>query len=305
MKKKLLSVILFMVCFFTACGNTAEQADMEESIEMTMEAPEENKETEVFMTEPEASIESAEPVIPEPKKSEGTTESTEVSGDRAEPSKPASTPDRAEPSKPASTPDRESHSCTWDGGAVTTNATCTDEGVKTYTCSVCGSTKTERIAQTSHNYVTDATSATCTEAGKNRIYCSICGVVASEGEGEAAKGHTPGEKYYWPKVSGPDCKGGAQYNVYCTVCGEPLESGADDALPHSEVGTEIQHGNCVVSTVISYDCSICGTHIRNDSFTTDDHDWVTGEYDFFNVETLEWEKKQNTVCSRPGCSAQQ
>lgn len=38
----------------------------------------------------------------------------------------------------------------WDGGVVTTAATCTTDGVKTYTCSVCGETKTEVIPATGH-----------------------------------------------------------------------------------------------------------------------------------------------------------
>lgn len=40
---------------------------------------------------------------------------------------------------------------TWDAGVVTKKATATTDGVKTYTCSVCGETKTERIAKTGEN----------------------------------------------------------------------------------------------------------------------------------------------------------
>ena len=41
---------------------------------------------------------------------------------------------------------------TWDGGEVTTPATCTEAGEKTYTCTVCSATKTEVIAATGHSY---------------------------------------------------------------------------------------------------------------------------------------------------------
>ena len=41
---------------------------------------------------------------------------------------------------------------TWDGGTVTTAATCTEAGEKTYTCTVCSATKTEVIAATGHSY---------------------------------------------------------------------------------------------------------------------------------------------------------
>jgi hypothetical protein len=51
---------------------------------------------------------------------------------------------------------------TWDAGKVTTAATCTKTGVKTYTCSVCGETKTEEIAATGHSF--DYTKGTVTKA---------------------------------------------------------------------------------------------------------------------------------------------
>ena len=40
----------------------------------------------------------------------------------------------------------------WDEGKVTKEATCTEAGVKTYTCTMCGETKTEEIAALGHNY---------------------------------------------------------------------------------------------------------------------------------------------------------
>ena len=42
------------------------------------------------------------------------------------------------------------HTHTWNDGVVTTPATCTESGVKTYTCTVCGETKTEAIAALGH-----------------------------------------------------------------------------------------------------------------------------------------------------------
>ena len=46
---------------------------------------------------------------------------------------------------------------TWDGGTVTTAATCTEAGEKTYTCTVCSATKTEVIAATGHSYAEEWT----------------------------------------------------------------------------------------------------------------------------------------------------
>ena len=65
----------------------------------------------------------------------------------------------------------------WDAGQVTTPASCTEKGIKTYTCSVCGRTKTEVIPAAGHKFgdwtVTKA--ATCTEEGMETRTCSVCG----------------------------------------------------------------------------------------------------------------------------------
>lgn len=42
------------------------------------------------------------------------------------------------------------HTHTWDAGVVTKKPTCTEAGVKTYTCTTCGATKTEAIATLGH-----------------------------------------------------------------------------------------------------------------------------------------------------------
>ena len=51
----------------------------------------------------------------------------------------------------------------WNSGVVTTPADCTHDGVKTYTCTHCGETKTAAIPKTGHDY----------EDG----YCTSCGAV--------------------------------------------------------------------------------------------------------------------------------
>ena len=52
-----------------------------------------------------------------------------------------------------------------DSGVVTKPATCTAEGVKTYTCQDCGKTETESIPMTEHNYIEDGQMLVCTECG--------------------------------------------------------------------------------------------------------------------------------------------
>lgn len=61
----------------------------------------------------------------------------------------------------------------WNEGKVTTPATCTMAGVKTYTCTVCHATKTEEIAPTGHNWGewTTTKKATCTVDGVQERVC--------------------------------------------------------------------------------------------------------------------------------------
>lgn len=70
----------------------------------------------------------------------------------------------------------------WNSGEVTTQPTCTAEGVKTYTCSSCGATKTEAVSKTDHVWdggkVT--TEATCTAAGVKNYTCTGCGTTKTQ-----------------------------------------------------------------------------------------------------------------------------
>ena len=81
---------------------------------------------------------------------------------------------------------------TWNGGKVTTAATCGAAGEKTYTCTVCLATKTEEIPATGEHTPVEvpAKEATCTEAGHAAgKQCSVCGTIISGMEEIPATGH--------------------------------------------------------------------------------------------------------------------
>ena len=81
---------------------------------------------------------------------------------------------------------------TWDKGTVTKEATCTEEGEMTFTCTQCGRSKAEKIAAKGHTEVVDAAvPATCTESGLTEgKHCSVCGVVLVAQEAVPAPGHS-------------------------------------------------------------------------------------------------------------------
>lgn len=70
------------------------------------------------------------------------------------------------------------HTHTWNDGVVTTPATCTESGVKTYTCTVCGETKTEAIAALGHVWgaYTVTKHAVNGNDGEKTRTCSRCNI---------------------------------------------------------------------------------------------------------------------------------
>ena len=107
---------------------------------------------------------------------------------------------------------------TWDEGVVTTEPTCTEKGVKTFTCTVCKTTKTEEIAATGVHAWDDGkvtTEPTCTEAGVKTYTCTVC--KETKTEAVAALGHVDADK-----------------DNLCDRCGEKL---GEDPKPTEDVCT--------------------------------------------------------------------
>lgn len=74
--------------------------------------------------------------------------------------------------------EEEIHVHTWDEGTVTKAATCSEKGVKTYTCTGCKETKTEDIAIDPDNHTWDegkeTTPVTCEKDGEKIFTCTEC-----------------------------------------------------------------------------------------------------------------------------------
>ncbi|MDE6557718.1 MAG: hypothetical protein K2K39_01280, partial [Clostridia bacterium] len=64
----------------------------------------------------------------------------------------------------------------WNDGEITTPASCTEEGVKTYACTVCGKTRTESVDKIAHDLEShEAKTPTCTEKGWDEyVTCKNC-----------------------------------------------------------------------------------------------------------------------------------
>ena len=107
----------------------------------------------------------------------------------------------------------------WNSGEITTEATCTENGIRTYTCMVCKASKTEEIPATGHQHIEilNEKEENCTEEGyTGDIYCADCKTIISVGETLSKTNHSWDEG----KTTTPAACTTARVKTYtCTFCG--------------------------------------------------------------------------------------
>lgn len=145
---------------------------------------------------------------------------------------------------------------TWNNGKVTEEATCKKEGIKTYTCSICGDTKTEAIPKKEHSFDEGKVTkkATCTEDGLKVYTCKNCG--ETKEEILKATGHQHTEVRNEKKAT---CKEeGYSGDIYCTDCGELIKKGsATEKSDHDWKVTSEEKATCEKDGSKTYTCADC------------------------------------------------
>ena len=152
----------------------------------------------------------------------------------------------------------------WNEGKITTQPTCTEEGVKTFQCMVCGKTKTEKVSALGHDWNEDFTvdkEATCEETGLKSIHCKRCDSKKDETV-IPAKGHIAGEKKI-ENVTESTCENGGSYDevIYCTVCGKELSRTTikTEAKGHKwDSGKITKEPTYTEQGTRTYTCTVCG-----------------------------------------------
>ena len=185
----------------------------------------------------------------------------------------------------------------WDAGKITKEATCTETGVKTYTCTRCKKTKTEEIKATGHKEVKDAAvAATCEKAGKTEgSHCSVCNKVIKAQKEVPALGHSwdagkitkeatctetgvktytctrckktkteeikaTGHKEVKDAAVAATCeKAGKTEGSHCSVCNKVIKAQKEvPALGHSwDAGKITKEATCTETGVKTYTCTRC------------------------------------------------
>ena len=110
----------------------------------------------------------------------------------------------------------------WGAGAVTTQPTCTEQGVLTHKCSRCTQTMTEPVAAKGHAWASAYTldkAPTCTAEGEESIHCTVCNAIK---EGSARPVDKNDEHVYgeWKVTKEATCTAEGEREHACEACGK-------------------------------------------------------------------------------------
>ena len=181
---------------------------------------------------------------------------------------------------------------TWDGGKVKKEATESTEGVMTYTCTVCGTTKDVNTEKHVHTYSdewtsndsshwhastcghdtkseeaehswqeTSRTNATCTEDGTVNSSCSVCGKTKSETLTKT--GHTFSTDWTSDETS----------HWHAATCGDTTEK-RDEAAHTIGTTTTTKEATCKETGIATGSCTTCGKEMTKVIEKTTTHSYT-------------------------------
>ena len=176
----------------------------------------------------------------------------------------------------------------WDKGKVTTKPTCTEPGVKTYTCTRCKTTRTETIAKTGHDPIAvPGKEPTCTETGLTEgKECKICGATLVEQKETPALDHD----YQLKDHKDATCTE-AGYDYYeCSRDASHYYTVTIDKTEHTAVVVPAKAATCTETGLTEgKECKICGaTLVEQKEIPALDHDWD------------DWKVTKEATCTEPG-----
>lgn len=180
--------------------------------------------------------------------------------------------------------------------SITTEPTCTSDGIKTYICE-CGDSYTEPILHKGHstNDWTIVNETTCTSDGLKIKYCSSC---SQEVEREIlpSPGHTSGE---WVISNKAACTTDGIKEHFCATCKEVYETETIPSTGHHKEWIVYSEGNCTIATHKVKVCSICEEELESIYIPAPGHNY--GVWTTTIVATVDSEGKEARTCAN--CSS--
>ena len=179
--------------------------------------------------------------------------------------------------------------------AITTEATCTTDGLKTYRCS-CGNTYTETITKLGHSYSTEwfiDKEPTCTEDGLKTHHCIRCSSRSGATKIPATGEHSFGA---WVTDKAATCTEDGSKHRTCSVC-KTTETRAVTKLGHnySTEWTVDKQPTCTESGLKTHHCTRCSSRSGATAVPATGHSfgaWVTDK-----AATCTQDGTKHRVCS--------
>lgn len=151
----------------------------------------------------------------------------------------------------ADTTPTPTHTHTWIT-TVTKEATCTEQGEQTSTCSGCGETKVKATPKAEHTYTVASMPGTCLEAAKEVYTCAVCGHSYTE------KGKKGEHDYQLTNAEPGTCQTPTKKTYTCSVCGDSYVEEGELGEHDYQLISESVHDACTESGEVVYTCSVCG-----------------------------------------------
>lgn len=175
---------------------------------------------------------------------------------------------------------------------ITVESTCTEEGICTYTCSLCEDIYKEPVAMLDHSYdegqITEA--ATCTEEGLRMHSCISCGNQRTEPVAMLAHTYGVGQV-----ITQADCVQPGLQRAACTVCGGVAEVPIGISDEHRFTNTVIRKATCVDPGEGVNTCTLCGIQ-ESCTYELTEHNYVDGLFAIVKLNKVSQQKKC-TVCN--------
>ena len=170
--------------------------------------------------------------------------------------------------------DEQNTSCTehaWDGGNVTREATCAEAGETTYTCTVCGETKTEPIAKsTTHSWdAGEVDQPDITVEGTITYTCTVCGDTYSE----PVPAHTEHEWDEGSQLKAPTCTDKGSMKYECKICHKTKTEDIPATGEHhyDRFVENVTEPTCVKKGSAIYQCMTCTETTTKEVQPTGEH----------------------------------